>query len=247
MIPIPKLPFPNNWWDKLINLGKKVWNLLFQDESRELGSEAAVSKNSTADDIAQIHGLLTQARKKVETETRKMDHQLSEMIVDFAESLRFAADLDNPIFIAYPVNFCYFDRLLNDIPQRMKCVVRDAVSRSVSLDSPDFYEAMRMMPGPGKEQRISELLHKAIESGLNTAVETADNLFREVVEEYDDAISDAISRAVLSSEAVSTQLGHLVSSAEDSGIAAERVIANAESVRQAALLTDIVLNLKEVS
>lgn len=241
--PIPGLP--QNWWDKIIAVGKKIWDFLFRNDSKDLGEKAPVSTDSTVDEVAQINRLLAQIRQKAETETRLLEEQLRELVLDFAEDIRFAADLDNPVFQGYPVNFRYFDRLLDNVPHKMEGVIGDKVSRMVSLDSPEFYEAMRMMPGTKKEQRISELLSKAVETGLNTAVETAERLFREVAEEYNDALADAVSRAALSSEMASVQLEQLASAEEDDNMVAEKVAANAESVWQAALLADSVLSLEE--
>lgn len=241
----PFLPLPSNWWEKIIVLGERIWNLLFHEESGALGKKKPVGRDSTVDDITEINHILMQARQKVEAEARELDRQLSEMVLDFTEDIRFAADLNNPVFREYPVNFRYFDRLLDSVPHKMEHMIGNTVSHMASMDSAEFYEALRMMPGARKEERISELLHKATETSLNNAIETVEKLFGEVVQEYCDAVSDAVSRAALSAESISEQLGRLTSAEENKSTVAEQVAAGAESVRQAALLLDSVLNLEE--
>ena len=234
---IPPIP-PDRVW----KIAKKVAPLVIDFLGGlidTLGDKKPVTKNSTAEDINDINKVFQEFRQSIEAQARENERLLLEDVQIFTDDLRWAAQTDNPLFAKYNVRFNRFDRKADSLAALMDGVMMDKISRVISLDSPECSRVIKMLPGTEKDKAVAELFNSACRQGQEAVIAKTNNLCNELLEEYEEAISDAIEQITLSINAKEQELSQLLSCADSDE--AEACLAKAESVKQAAVLVQAML------
>lgn len=204
-----------------------------------LGGKKPVTKNSTAEDISDINKVFQEFRQGIEKQAKQNEKLLLEDVKSFAEDLRWAAQTNNPLFSKYNVRFNRFDRKAASLAEQMDGVMLDKVSRMVSLDSPECSQVIRMLPGTEKDQAAADLFRNACRQGQEAVIAKTSSLCNELLEEYEDAVSDAIERLALSVNVKEQELNQLLTCQDEDAV--ETYLAQIKSVQQAVGLVQAML------
>lgn len=204
-----------------------------------LASKKAVTKNSTTEEIEDINAFFREFRQKIDGQAKENEKLLLKDIKNFADDLRWVANTDNPIFSKYNVRFNRFERKVAALPEQLNGVMMDKISRVVSLDSPECSKVIRMLPGSEKNKAVDELFRSACRQGQEAVLNKTGSLCDELLEEYQETVSDAIEQLSISVKARECELEQLLSCKDSDE--AEICLAQNESVKQAADLLQAVL------
>ena len=239
MVTIPPVLFPKSPGgpDWFVEVVKRAIDWL----KDKLGKSKPVTKNSTAEDISELNRAFAEYRKSVEAQAAKVETALCESLKSYAEDLVFLAHTDHPVFQKYRVRFRRFQRNADTFPSRMEGAVMGKVSRVISLDSPECSEVIRMLPGAEKDQAADRLLRSALQQGLQEAAARASGLSLALLEEYEEAVSEAIEQAAVVSDAIAKEADRLTAGPDSEET--EVALARSEAVLQ--MITKIESLLKE--
>ena len=226
--PFPKIPGNPQDWPKIIELAKLAIDWL----KKMIGQTKQVTKNSTAEDISELNRAFAEYRKSVEVQAAEVEAALCKALESYAQT-------DHPVFQKYRVHFQRFQRRADALPDRMRGVVMGKISRIISLDSPECSQVVHMLPGAEKDQAADKLLRSALQQGLQAAAVRANELSQELLEEYEDAVSEAIDQIAISSDAIAKEADCLA--ADSGGEDAELTRAKSETALQAIIMIESLL------
>lgn len=234
----PKIPTdPPIDWEKIISAAKKAVDWLAR--TLHIGQTGPITSNSTAEDISKLNKSFAEYRKSVEVQAAAVEDALCKQIRSYAEDLVFLAQTDHPVFQKYHVHLQRFQRKADTLSSRMEGAVMDKISRVISLDSPECSQVIRMLPGTEKDQAADKLLHSAIQQGLQVAAARAAELSQELLEEYEDAVSEAIDQLAAVSDAIADEADRLTKDFDGENLELAKV--KSEAVLQAITMIESLL------
>ena len=236
--PFSKIPGNPLNWPVIAEFANRAFDWLIKFIGI-IGQSRPVTKNSTAEDISELNRAFAEYRKSVEVQAAEVEAALCKDLESYAEDLVFLAQTDHPVFQKYRVRFQRFQRRADALPDRMRGVVMGKISRIISLDSPECSQVVHMLPGAEKDQAADKLLRSALQQGLQAAAVRANELSQELLEEYEDAVSEAIDQIAISSDAIAKEADCLA--ADSGGEDAELTRTKSETALQAIMMIESLL------
>ena len=175
----------------VVEIGRKIAEGV-GDFIKGLGKSNPITKDSNADDIADINSIFTEFKMSIHDKIMQIEDEIQKEVAEYADQLIFLIENNKGTFSKYNINLRRFNRNAGKLKSKLNGILSNAISRTISLDNPECNRIIKMLPGNQKEEALDIFLKSAIDSGINVLVNEMKSITNEIAEDFEDTLYDCI-------------------------------------------------------
>lgn len=197
-ITFPRIPVqtPNHdFIDIIVKLGKHLFEILTGKLGKKLGETKSQNKDSSLEDISQVHAIFEGYREQVHQETADIEAAVLKEVSYYVEELNLVLEQNRELMKKYGIRTSRIEKSIERMVRDSSGSIDTATCKSVSLDNPECRKILQMIPGTKKERAMTDFLQMSLKSALNQYCEDFHQALLDIFDEVEEEIVCAVEAA----------------------------------------------------